>query len=228
MVRLTFLSHAAFLLETNGTRILIDPFLNGNPLATLKPDEAKCDYILLTHGHGDHVGDTVAIAKKNNATVISNYEIASWSVSQGLTAHPMHIGGAHEFPFGRIKLTIAHHGSGYESNGQMIYMGNPAGALITVEGKTIYHAGDTGLFYDMKLIGEMNSIDVALLPIGDNFTMGIDDAVKAVEFLNPKLSIPIHYKTFDVIDVDPEEFVKKVEGIGKKAQILEIDGELSI
>ncbi len=228
MAKLTFLSHAAFLLETNGIRILIDPFLTGNPLATLNPEEAKCDYILLTHGHGDHVGDTVTIAKKNNATVISNYEIASWSGLQGLTAHPMHIVGAHEFPFGRIKLTIAHHGSGYESNGQMIYMGNPAGALITVEGKTIYHAGDTGLFYDMKLIGEMNSIDVALLPIGDNFTMGIDDAVKAVEFLNPKLSIPIHYKTFDVIDVDPEEFVKKVEGIGKKAQILEIDGELSI
>ncbi len=228
MAKLTFLSHAAFLLETNGIRILIDPFLTGNPLATLNPEEAKCDYILLTHGHGDHVGDTVAIAKKNNAMVISNYEIASWAGSQGLTSHPMHIGGAHQFPFGRIKLTIAHHGSGYESNGQMIYMGNPTGALITLEGKTIYHAGDTGLFYDMKLIGEMNSIDVALLPIGDNFTMGIDDAVKAVEFLNPKLSIPIHYKTFDVIDVDPEEFVKKVEGIGKKAQILEIDGEFSI
>lgn len=228
MVKLTFLSHAAFLLETDGTRILMDPFLNGNPLATLNPEEAKCDYILLTHGHNDHVGDTVAIAKKNNATVISNYEIASWCDGQGLNTHSMHIGGAHYFPFGRIKLTIAHHGSGYESNGQMIYMGNPAGALITVEGKTIYHAGDTGLFYDMKLIGEMNSIDVALLPIGDNFTMGIDDAVKAVEFLKPKLSIPMHYKTFDVIDVDPGEFVKKVEGKGKKAQILEVDGELSM
>ena len=228
MAKLTFLSHAAFLLETNGTRILIDPFLTGNPLAALKPEEAKCDYILLTHGHGDHVGDTVAIARKNNATVISNYEIASWCGSQGLTAHPMHIGGAHKFPFGRIKLTIAHHGSGYESNGQMIYMGNPAGALITVEGKTIYHAGDTGLFYDMKLIGEMNSIDVALLPIGDNFTMGIDDAVKAVEFLNPRLAIPMHYKTFDVIDVEPQEFVRKIESSGMKAQVLAVGEELTV
>lgn len=229
MAKLTFLSHAAFLLETNGTRILIDPFLTGNPLATLKPGEAKCDYILLTHGHGDHIGDAIAIAKNNNATVISNYEIASWCGSQGLTAHPMHIGGAHEFPFGRVKLTIAHHGSGYETDdGNMIYMGNPAGALITLEGKTIYHAGDTALFYDMKLIGEMTSIDVALLPIGDNFTMGIDDAVKATEFLNPNLVIPMHYKTFDVIDVDPEEFVRKVEDKGKKAQILEIGGELTV
>ncbi|TDI88289.1 MAG: metal-dependent hydrolase [Caldithrix sp.] len=228
MVKLTFLSHAAFLLETDGTRILMDPFLNGNPLATLNPEEAKCDYILLTHGHNDHVGDTVAIAKKNNATVISNYEIASWCDGQGLNTHSMHIGGAHYFPFGRIKLTIAHHGSGYGSNGQMIYMGNPAGALITVEGKTIYHAGDTGLFYDMKLIGEMNSIDVALLPIGDNFTMGIDDAVKAVEFLKPKLTIPIHYKTFDVIDVDPEEFVRKVEASRMKAQVLAVGEELTV
>lgn len=229
MAKLTFLSHAAFLLETDDCRILIDPFLTGNPLALVKPETLRCDYVLVTHGHGDHIGDTVEIAKKNNATVISNYEIATWCGSQGLTVHPMHIGGAHDFPFGRVKLTIAHHGSGYQTDsGEMIYMGNPAGALITMAGKTIYHAGDTGLFYDMKLIGEMNSIDVALLPIGDNFTMGVDDAVKAVEFLNPKLTIPMHFKTFDVIDVDPQEFSDKVSAKGFEVQVLDSGGELAL
>ncbi len=226
MAKLTFLSHSAFLLETNAHSILIDPFLTGNPVAPVKAEDVKCDFIVLTHGHGDHVGDAVEIAKHNNATVISNYEIADWCGEQGLTAHPMHIGGGHDFPFGRVKLTIAHHGSGYKSDSGFVYMGNPAGALLTVEGKTVYHAGDTGLFYDMKLIGEMNSIDVALLPIGDNFTMGIDDAVKATELLNPKLAVPMHYKTFDVIDVDPEEFAKKVSGKGFKAQVLEFGGSL--
>lgn len=228
MAKLTYFSHAAFLLETNGRKILIDPFFTGNPLATVKPQEVQCDYILLTHGHGDHVGDTVDIAKRNQATVISNYEIATWCDSNGVTAHPMHIGGAHEFPFGRVKLTIAHHGSGYQTEDGFIYMGNPAGALITMEGKTVYHAGDTGLFFDMKLIGEMTSIDIALLPIGDNFTMGIDDAVKATELLNPKRVIPMHYKTFDVIDVDPDEFVQKAKEKGFDACVMDFGGELTI
>lgn len=227
MAKLTYLSHSAFLLEANGTRILIDPFLTGNPIAPVKPDEVKCNFILITHGHGDHVGDAIDIAKRNNATVISNYEIATWCGDQGLNAHPLHIGGGHDFPFGRVKLTIAHHGSGYQTDKGFVYMGNPAGALITVESKTVYHAGDTGLFYDMKLIGEMNPIDVALLPIGDNFTMGIQDAIKATELLNPKLVIPMHYKTFDIIDVDPEEFVQKVQVKGFKAQVLSFGGELS-
>ncbi|MFQ5649682.1 MAG: metal-dependent hydrolase [bacterium] len=227
MAKLTYLSHAAFLLESDGSTILIDPFLSGNPLAAVKPEDIRCHYILLTHGHGDHIGDTVAIAKQNNATVISNYEIATWCTKQGLSAHAMHIGGAHDFSFGRVKLTIAHHGSGYDSGDGMVYLGNPAGVLITVNDKTLYHAGDTALFYDMKLIGEMNAIDVALLPIGDNFTMGIDDAVKAVEFLKPRLAVPMHFKTFDLIDVNPEEFVRKVQAIGKEAQILAIGGELT-
>jgi L-ascorbate metabolism protein UlaG (beta-lactamase superfamily) len=221
MAKLTYYGHSAFLLETGNHGILIDPFLTGNPLAPVKAEQVKCNFIIVTHGHGDHVGDAVAIAKRNKATIIANYEIATWCGWQGVTAHPMQIGGAHEFPFGRVKLTIAHHGSGLEKDKNFIYLGNPAGVLITVEGKTIYHAGDTGLFYDMKLIGEMNAIDVALLPIGDNFTMGIDDAVKAVEFLNPKLVIPMHYNTFEVIAADPNVFVQKVKAKGYQAQVLQ-------
>ncbi len=227
-MKITFWGHAAFLIENGNHRVVIDPFLTGNPVARVKPEEVECDYIIVTHGHGDHLGDTISIAKKNNAVVIANFEVATYCGNHGCQAHPLHIGGSHEFPFGRVKLTIAHHGSGLTEGNNIIYLGNPAGVLLTMDGTTLYHAGDTALFYDMKLIGEMNRIDVALLPIGDNFTMGIDDAVKAVEFLQPELTIPMHYKTFDLIDVDPNEFVRKVEQMGRKARILEIGESLEI
>ena len=141
--------------------------------------------MILTHGHGDHLGDALDIAKANNATLIAPFELASYCGAKGATIHPMHIGGSFNFPFGKVKLTIAHHGSAIVDGENITYTGNPCGVLITIEGKTFYHSGDTGLFYDMKLIGEMNKIDLAVLPVGDNFTMGIDDAVKATEFLNP-------------------------------------------
>lgn len=221
-MKLTFWSHSCFLLETGTHRLVIDPFLAGNPKAPVKPESVKCDFILISHGHGDHLGDAVAIAKRNNATIISNFEIATYCGNQGAKAHPMHIGGGHNFPFGRVKLTIAHHGSGCQTDGGFLYLGNPVGFLITAGGKTIYHSGDTGLFMDMQLIGQMNAIDVALLPIGDNFTMGIDDAVKAVEFLKPKVAIPMHYRTFEVIDADPHEFARKAAGIGVRVEVLDI------
>ena len=219
MPRLTYLSHAGFIVEGGGARIVFDPFLTGNPLAKANPSDITADYIILTHGHGDHLGDSLDIAKANNATVIAVFELANYCSARGANVHPMHIGGAYTFPFGRVKFTIAHHGSSAPDG---TYTGNPAGVLLTIDGKTLYHAGDTALFLDMKLIGEMNAIDVALLPIGDNFTMGIDDAVKAVEFLRPQLAIPIHYKTFDVIDVDPGEFVEKVSRTGFKARVMEV------
>ena len=171
---LTYLGHSAFVIEGAGTKIAIDPFLSGNPLAAKQADEIEVEWIYLTHGHNDHFGDVLSIAKTNNATIIAPFELATYCGSKGAQVHPMHIGGAHDFPFGRIKLTIAHHGSAYvEENGTIVYTGNPSGGLLTLDGKTFYHAGDTGLFYDMKLIGESNTIDLAALPIGDNFTMGM-------------------------------------------------------
>jgi len=217
MPRLTYLGHSGFLAEGISARIVFDPFLTGNPLAKAKPSEIKTDYIILTHGHGDHFGDSLEIAKSNDATIIAPNELALYCESKGAKVHPMHIGGAYNFAFGRVKLTIAHHGSAVPDG---TYTGNPAGVLLTMDEKTFFHAGDTGLFYDMKLIGEMNQIHIAALPIGDNFTMGIDDALKATEFLQPEMVIPIHYKTFPVIDVDPEEFVSKAQSKGFKSRVL--------
>jgi len=224
-MKLTYLSHACFALETASHRLIIDPFLTGNPLAPLKPEEVQCDFILVSHGHEDHVGDAVAIAKRTGATIIGNYETAAWCGKQGAKTHPLQIGGGFPFPFGRVKLTIAHHSSSMATPNGMMSMGSPAGLLITAEGKTIYHAGDTALFLDMKLIGEIDPIDVALLPIGDNFTMGPEDAARAVEFLNPKLAIPMHYNTFEVIKADPRRFAEKA---GKRARVMEIGETISV
>ena len=219
MPKVTYLGHSAFYLEGKKGRLVIDPFISGNPNAKVKPQDIKVDFVLLSHGHGDHIGNALEIAKANRATIVAPFELANYCESRGANVHAMHIGGAHEFPFGRVKLTIAHHGSAAPDGS---YVGNPCGFLVTMDEKIMYHSGDTGLFYDMKLIGEMNNIDLAVLPIGDNFTMGIDDAVKAVVFLRPKMAIPMHYGTFEVIKVDPNEFVKKVKALGLKGQVLAI------
>jgi L-ascorbate metabolism protein UlaG (beta-lactamase superfamily) len=207
-VTVTWYSHACLLIETDAARLLVDPFLTGNPLAPVTPDQIEADFIFVSHGHGDHVGDTVAIAKRSGATVVSNFEIHNWLTGQGVeNAHPQHIGGGYDYPWGRVKLTIAHHGSALPDGS---YGGNPCGFIFYLQGKTIYHACDTGLFYDMKLIGE-EGIDLAVLPIGDNFTMGPDDSLRAVKLLEPKLVLPIHYDTFDVIKQDPAAWKSRVE-----------------
>ncbi|UCH23686.1 MAG: metal-dependent hydrolase [Deltaproteobacteria bacterium] len=203
----TWYSHACFLIETDDAKLLIDPFITDNPLAPIKADEIEADYILVSHGHGDHVGDTVAIAKRTAATVISNFEIQNWLVSQGIEkVHPQHIGGGFDYPWGRVKLTQALHGSALPDGS---YGGNPCGFLLYIQGKKLYHACDTGLFYDMKLIGE-EGIDLAILPIGDNFTMGPEDALRAVKLIEPAQVIPIHYNTFDVIKQDPHAWADRV------------------
>jgi len=205
-----FLGHACVYISEGKHSFIIDPFLTGNPMAAASAEDIKCEYIILTHSHDDHFGDTPAIAKRNKAKVIACFELAMFCAKQGLEVIDLGIGGSRHFDFGRIKFTIAHHGSG-QGHYAEIYTGPPSGVLLTFGGKTLYHSGDTALFYDMKLIGEMNKIDIAFLPIGDNYTMGIDDAAKAVEFLNPKKVVPIHYNTFPPIKQDPNEFAKKVK-----------------
>jgi L-ascorbate metabolism protein UlaG (beta-lactamase superfamily) len=187
-VRICWLGHAALLLEhtsgTTRTNVLIDPFLTGNPAATAKPEEVPADYVLVSHGHDDHLGDTLAIAARTDATVVANYEISVWLAKKGVQkVHGMQHGGGFGFPFGRVKMTLAFHGSIMPDGS---YGGNPAGFYLAFnEGPRIYDAADTGLFGDMRLIGE-EGVDLAFLPIGDNYTMGPTDAIRAIHLLQPK------------------------------------------
>lgn len=226
MLTLTYYGHSAFKIENNKHTILIDPFISGNPNATVEPVDLNPDFILVTHGHGDHLGDTINIAKRTRATVIAPFELIGYCSQKGVeNTHPMHIGGDAKFPFGELKLTQALHGSASPDG---IYTGNPCGFLVTIDNKTIYHAGDTGIFGDMKLIGELNDIDVALLPIGGNFTMNISDAVVALSMLKAKLGIPMHYNTFEVIKADPNEFVNQAANKGLNAQVMEFGETLEV
>ena len=209
MNKFTWYGHATLGLETDGHKLLIDPFFTDNPSAPVTADEMEANFILVSHGHGDHVGDTVSIAERTDALVISNFEIANWFETQGVSkVHPQHLGGGFQHPFGYLKLTLALHGSALPDGS---YGGNPAGFLLTTnDGKKIYMAQDTGLFGDMQLIGD-EGIDLAVIPIGDNFTMGPDDALKAVKFLRPKVVIPIHYNTWDLIAQNPISWADRVE-----------------
>ncbi len=204
-MRLTYLGHSCCLLETAKARLIIDPYLNDNPAAKIKAVDVKCDFVLVSHGHEDHSGDAVEIAKRCDATVIANYELAEYLGAKGAKTHAMNPGGAHNFPFGRVKLTLAHHTSSVEAGLHPIYLGVPCGLLIQADGKTVYHAGDTALFMDMQLIGRAG-LDLALIPIGDNFTMGPDDAVLALDYLKPKVAVPIHYNTWPIIAQDGAAF----------------------
>src|SRR5699024_781675 len=211
-MKVSYHGHSIVKIETGETTILIDPFITGNELTDLTVAEQKPDVILLTHGHNDHVGDTVEIAKASDALIIAPNELAVYLGLQGLRTHGMNIGGAKQFDFGTVKFTKAFHSSSYQTEeDEFIYTGMPAGILFTAEGKTIYHAGDTSLFGYMKMIGERHPIDVAFLPIGDNFTMGPEDAAYAVELLNPKITVPVHYNTFPPIQQDPKTFQQHVK-----------------
>jgi L-ascorbate metabolism protein UlaG (beta-lactamase superfamily) len=229
--RVRWLGHACLLFEAGGKRVLVDPFLTGNPKAAAKAGEVSADVILISHGHGDHVGDAVAIAKRTGAKVVCNYEISLWlQEKQGLPAEQvigMQHGGGTDLPgVGRVKLTVAFHGSALPdgSNG-----GNPCGFLLTfADGTRVYDAADTALFGDMALIGA-GGLDLAILPIGDFYTMGPDDALKAVELLSPKRVLPIHYNTFPPIAQDAHAWAARVRAVSStEPVVLEPGGSIDL
>jgi L-ascorbate metabolism protein UlaG (beta-lactamase superfamily) len=226
-MKITYLSHSGLLIETGAHRIAIDPYLTDSPLAPMRADDLQCDFILITHGHDDHVGDAPEIAKRCDATIIANYEIVSYFGAQGLRTHGMYHGGKWDFPFGRVKMVPAIHGSGFpKADGSILQFGTAAGFVLTLEGRHIYHAGDTCLFSDMTLISRRTPLDVSFLPIGDNFTMGIEEAVEAVKLLQPHRVVPVHFNTWPEIRVDPQEFAARVRAETSTQPMVLAPGEI--
>jgi len=226
-MKITFLGHAALRIQTGAHELLVDPFITGNPLAKdrISLDSLKPGYILLTHAHQDHVLDAEAVARRTGATIISNYEIVSHYQEKGLNGHPMNHGGAREFEFGWLKYVNAVHTSSFADGS---YGGQPGGFLLKAGGKQIYIAGDTALHMDMKLIPEYGKLDLAILPIGDNFTMGVEDAVRASSFVGCSRVLGVHYDTFGYIVIDHNQALATFSKAGKKLLLPQIGDEITV
>lgn len=228
-MKLKYLGHSCFLLYAGGKRIVFDPFIRANVIAEkagVDIDMVEADYILVSHGHNDHTADLMYLAERTGATVVGIWEVCSWVGKQGYTkTHPMNAGGEWNFDFGKVKLTAAIHSSSFEDGS---YAGMPVGFIIQSEGKTLYYAGDTALTYDMKITGERYSIDYAFLPIGNNFTMGYEDACIAADYVKCNQVIGMHYDTFGYIKVDHAQVVNHFKQAGKTIQLIPVGSEISL
>ncbi|MFD2697631.1 metal-dependent hydrolase [Mesonia sediminis] len=226
-MKITFYGQNTLALEINGKHIIVDPFITGNPLANEKVDlqDLKADYVLLTHAHQDHTLDAEAIAKQNEATLVSNFEIANHYQAKGINVHPMNHGGSWEFDFGTVKYVNAVHTSSFPDGS---YGGQPGGFIIEANEKCLYIAGDTALHADMKLIPLRHQVDLAVLPIGDNFTMGVDDAILASDFIECNRVLGCHYDTFDVIKIDHDLALEKFKMKKKELILLPIGESVNV
>ncbi|WMT38939.1 metal-dependent hydrolase [Paenibacillus sp. D2_2] len=213
-MKLTYLGHSCVYVDTGDHRLIIDPFLTGNPKAAALADDIEVNYILLTHGHSDHIGDAETIARRTGATIVAIVELAGFFEQKGLKATGMNLGGSYIFPFGKLTFTPALHSSSVEVNGTNVYLGVAAGIVLNIDGFTVYHSGDTALFSDLKLIGTKHKIDLAFIPIGDFFTMGPEDALLAAEWIGAKHVVPVHYDTFGIIKQDGIQFANDLQKFG--------------
>lgn len=219
-MKITYLGHSCVHVDTGKFQLIIDPFLTGNPEAGAAAEDIKADFVLLTHGHSDHIGDAGSIARRNNAPILAIVELADYLAASGLKTVGMNLGGSREFPFGRIKWVPALHSTSIHQDGINLYMGVAAGILLEINDLVLYHAGDTALFSDMKLVGLRRPVDLAFLPIGDHFTMGPEDALTAAEWIGAKHVVPVHYNTFDAIAQDGSQFTDKLYHLGIQGHAL--------